>query len=534
MSKIRVASWVIASLTSVAITSCGGGASESGEAPTTAHHADRKPAPSASTSGDPRIIPVGDVPKEIADRTGKILRRASQARHLEITAAVRLQVLPPAEVVAVVKKHVTDEVPRSVIVGEGHALAVLGLIPPDYDYEAESYALLEDQLAGLYIPENKTMYLSSTVDHDEIDGTLAHELVHALQDQRWSIGDKMKYRPAASDALGAIQALAEGDATSAMFDEMILEKGGLDALSQHSALDIPDQDPEEMLKEAIHGGSASSKRLAKSPRYVAVGLLAPYADGLRFVHGLRRRGGWNAVDEAWKRPPASGEQLLHLDKYDLNERAIEVATPTAIALGTSWKLTFDDVLGEEEARLAFGDWMDVDQAKRAVAGWGGDHLALFESGGDRAVAWRMVFDNAEEAKEAFGLLSTGFRAREGSPSFSEATATRSVFVFGGPRVTAPTKTVRSPPPKKKEVSKPGALPPLPDASGAGASPKDERASGLPQLPDATSSSIAATPKSTATLPGCRALRMEGAAVTLIAGAPCGVAGRWSEETGKAP
>ena len=49
-----------------------------------------------------------------------------------------------------------------------------------------------------------------------------------------------------------------------------------------------------------------------------------------FVNALRRRslakrgvagGGWDAVDEAWRSPPTTTEQLLHMAKYDAHEPA---------------------------------------------------------------------------------------------------------------------------------------------------------------------------------------------------------------------
>ena len=48
-------------------------------------------------------------------------------------------------------------------------------------------------------------------------------------------------------------------------------------------------------------------------------LAAPYIYGTLFVHALRRRGGWDAVNRAWDDPPTTSEQILHVDKWLAHE-----------------------------------------------------------------------------------------------------------------------------------------------------------------------------------------------------------------------
>ena len=69
------------------------------------------------------------------------------------------------------------------------------------------------------------MYLASDLVDRAADATLAHELVHALQDQYYDLGSRLVYRAGANDEQSAFQALAEGDATSAMMDFMFAESG---------------------------------------------------------------------------------------------------------------------------------------------------------------------------------------------------------------------------------------------------------------------------------------------------------------------
>ncbi len=455
-------------------------------------------------TNDPGITVVGPISEDVRSRVEGAWRIASKARRLKPKESVKLQVLDPKALVAVVRTHVDNDVPKDVIKGEGTAYTVLGLLPAGFDYEAETYSLLEEELAGLYMPEHKTMYVASGIKGSDLESTLAHELVHALQDQHFGIGKKMKYDPNASESIAAVHALAEGDATSAMFDGLIMMRSGDEGLSGKKATDLPDLDPEQMVE--------MNKKTKKRPRFLSLGLVAPYADGMRFVHALRRRGGWAAVDEAWQKPPQSTEQLLHLDKYDAQEPPIAVAAPSANALGPGFKKTFEDVFGEEEGRIALAEWMDVKTSKKAAAGWGGDRLALYEDGKDKAVAWKIVFDDEKEAEEAMFHLVTGWGARFGGPTLDQVDH-KAWGAVPLPPPPAPPKDPKADPKKDPKKDPPK-------------EPPKKVGDPLPQLPDAPGY------KPIPQLTGCRLLRRSGKTVALLAGAPCGKIVAWGEEVVK--
>ena len=471
--------------------------------PRLAAHADPGSAQRAAAMG---IELVGDVPPQIASMTGRIWNLATRVRRLQPRAPVRLSVLTPAALVGVVKAHVKDDVPLETIRAEGRCFEALGLLPAGYEYEKETYALLEEELAGLYMPDDRTMYLATGIADDELEATLSHELVHALQDQHFQIGARMKWKPGAADALGALQALAEGDATSAMIDEVILAKKGEEGLAAMSAPDLPDRDPEDFLRESL-GDKRPDAAIRRAPRFLALDLVSPYASGLAFVNALRRRGGWDAVDMAWQKPPVTSEQLLHLETFDMNEPSIEVPIATASALGATWTKTYDDVFGEEAGRLAFGEWMSTAVSKRAAAGWGGDRVTMFESGDRHAVAWRIVFDDDAQTSEATTALEVGWTSAFGTPLRSTL-GSSTTLTFGAVAATTATLSSKGDTPGLKTPKKPAvALPPLPDSADK----------------------LGPTPPTPAPI-GCHALTRAGRAVTLLAGAPCSTIGAWATET----
>jgi hypothetical protein len=344
----------------------------------------------------------------------RMLRRVTKARGIDATKPVPGVVLSRADLIARVKEHVAKEVPPESIRNEGLVLQLLGFVPTQFDYEAAEFALLEAQLAGYYEPADGTMYLAGDLKDADAEATLAHELVHSLQDQRWDLKARSKYRPGQSDLSTAVSALAEGDATSAMFDVMFAKQG-------RTALDIPD----EIYTEQIRG-SMLTGATATAPNIMRSSLGAPYIYGTIFVHTMRRRGGWREVNRVWDDPPATSEQILHVDKYDAHEKPLAVPTPSATTLGASWTSVDDDVFGELGVRLMFEEWMPAMDAADAASGWGGDHGALFKNGDQSAFALRVRYDDGAPqvdalARDAFAAASVAMQKKLGAAKLSEAT-----------------------------------------------------------------------------------------------------------------
>ena len=336
----------------------------------------------------------------------KTLVRVTELRGIAATKEVPGKVLARDQLIARVKQHVSVEIPPEAIEREGTTLKLLGFVPNDFDYGKEMFALLESQLAGYYEPEDGTMYMAADLDGMNAEATLAHELVHALQDQHWDLKKRSKYAPGQSDRSGTLAALAEGDATSAMADYIVSRMD-----PSKTALDVP----EEVFTEQVLG-SMNSGDSAHAPHIMRTSLVAPYVDGLLFVNALRRRGGWAAVNQAWDEMPKTTEQILHMSKWLAKEPALTVARPTAATLGADWSAVDEDTYGEQQMRLMFEEWMGRDEAKTTASGWGGDRGAIWTSGGKTALVVHVRYDLAPGggakgdafAERAFTAVSSGF------------------------------------------------------------------------------------------------------------------------------
>jgi hypothetical protein len=370
-------------------------------------------AASAAPSSTAPSTQSSNAPRE-ARLIARMLRRVELARGLDATKTVPGVLLDRPALIARVKSHVSRELPPEAIRNEGLALQLLGFVPTQFDYEASEYQLLQDQLAGYYEPADGTMYMASDLGDDEAEATLAHELVHALQDQRWNLEDRSKYRPGDGDRSEAVSALAEGDATSAMFDVMIARAAG----GKKTALDLPDEIFSEQIRQGMNQGPGAS-----APHVMRTSLAAPYIYGTVFVHSLRRRGGWEAVNRAWDDPPSTSEQVLHVDKWAAHEAPLAIGPPAFGALGSGWRVADEDSEGELGARIAFEEWMDPKAAAEASAGWGGDRAVLLTNGDRAAFAWRLRFDAAprdERASRAYAVLAPALERTLGAAKTSDA------------------------------------------------------------------------------------------------------------------
>ncbi len=314
----------------------------------------------------------------------RMLERVSRVRGLAARTSVPGVVLGRDALIARVKAHVDREVPHEAILEEGIVQQLLGFIPTRFDYEAATYALLSAQLAGFYEPADGTMYMAADLDDENATATLAHELVHALQDQHWDLAPRSKYTPGQDDRSTAFSALAEGDATSAMADLLVgAAKPGA------TALDMPD----ELYADQVIGGMSAGPT-ATAPHVMRMSLVAPYIDGTLFIHALRRKGGWQAVNHAWENPPVTTEQVLHLEKWEAHEPPLSVDDLPFAALGAGWAVAANDTYGEIGVRISFGEWVGAARSGALAAGWGGDRGTLVKSGGAYGFAWHIRYDEA--------------------------------------------------------------------------------------------------------------------------------------------
>jgi hypothetical protein len=352
--------------------------------------------PARSVSTTPSVtaatLPAAPVasPRERAlqDKLLTALAYVSEIRQLPAKSAVQGRLIGRSEIQAFISAQIDDETPKDVLQATEALLYAFGTVDADFDYRGSVIGLMSSQLLGFYDPKRKTFFVGGDLDGDEADVTLWHELVHALQDQHYDLSGLTEWRPDRGDSQAAVHALAEGDATSAMLDAMLKPRGT-------TALEVPEG---LMRAQSVLGSAALT-----APPVLVRSLLAPYVDGLAFANYLRRRGGFAAVDAAWRAPPVSTEQLLHPEKFLAQELPLIVPQPSAPPHAPELQPRFHDVMGEQTLRLLLEEWLPARTAAEAATDWGGDRLTVFgdEARQRWAIGWHLRFDSPAAAERAF-------------------------------------------------------------------------------------------------------------------------------------
>jgi hypothetical protein len=291
-----------------------------------------------------------------------IAHRVETLRHLRYRTVPAAKAATPAQA----RADGLADFDRSYPVARRHAdetmLTMLGVIPPGTSLRDVAASLYSEGVAGYYDPRTKrlrTVSGAATGTRVLAETVLAHELTHALEDQRFGLLDDADRVDADDDRALAQLALVEGSATTVM--QLYMAR-------YFSA------------EEALAGTLASAfADTGDMPPFLEAQTVFPYIDGMRFVGFLRDRGGgsWSLVDTAEHfRPPASTEQVLHPDRY------LEADAPKPVRLG-------DTRPGPGFTRAAAGTWGELQTRELlAAAGGGGESEAAEGWGGDRWELWR--------------------------------------------------------------------------------------------------------------------------------------------------
>ncbi len=170
----------------------------------------------------------------------------------------------------------------------------------------------------------------------------------------------------------------------------------------------------EVQREAA---AAPSERLTSAPKAIRETLLFPYVEGQRFAQALFDAGGIAALNAAYRDPPTSTEQILHVSKYLSKTRDLPIpvhAPALAGTLGAGWTDLPGGGVGELDVRLLVDQYLPEADAERAAAGWGGGRYAAAQSGSGTVVAELTAWDSEAEAREAEEILSRWLPARYGN------------------------------------------------------------------------------------------------------------------------
>jgi hypothetical protein len=349
-----------------------------------------------------------------AERIGKVME---SVRGLSWKGEVRKGIQSRDELRAFVLEEIEKELPDEKVRAQEKVYAKIGFLPKGIDLKKTLVDLYSEQIAAFYNPERKELFLIEKGGPEQ-NMIMAHELVHALQDQHFDLLPLQKSIVDNDDRALALTSLIEGDATVAMIAYTLREQG-LPMDVKALPIDIGQMMKMQAQLGDLMGGKGQ-EMLKKAPKVLSQNMLFGYVDGAGFCHKLiKRKGGYDAVSEAFRDIPTSSEQILHPEKYFGKERdePVEVVLPDlAPALGEGWKLLLKNVMGEYNTALLFEEKLAKSRAEAAGRGWGGDAWQALEGpGGAIVFAWYSTWDTEGDAQE-FAETYRDFHAKRGDGS----------------------------------------------------------------------------------------------------------------------
>jgi Zn-dependent peptidase ImmA (M78 family) len=335
--------------------------------------------------------------------TDDVLKTVSRMRDLQIKEPVKSAFKTRDEIELSVIRDLDESTPPAEFNASQKTLAKLGLVPQNFELREYVVKLLREQVAGYYEPKTREFYLAAWLPLGEQKKVMAHELVHALQDQHFNLRRFEKWPKGDSDAELAVHALVEGEATLVMILYDFEQQGMRN-------IDISKLPP---LTERLSDNDSESNDpnypvLSSAPRVLRENLQFPYVYGAGFAQAVLKSASWAGLNEAYKTLPASTEQIMHPDKYLAHEMPVKIELPDLAAdLGNGWKQADADVNGEFGYFIILSEFLPKFEARTAAQGWGGDRYALYENNASRASALVQytAWDTPGDAREFFAAYS---------------------------------------------------------------------------------------------------------------------------------
>ena len=278
-----------------------------------------QPAPQADAADKTHITP--EQAKKLFALVDELIKFSSDESGLPVKSTVKRQLTTRNAVESYIREKFDEDEGAKRLQKDEIVLKKLGLLDHDFQLKPFLLALLKEQVEAYYDAKTKTVNMLDWVDIDEQKPVLAHELTHALQDQRIDLDKWNDQTPddvstnssddtdhLAKDELDtARDAVVEGQATAVMMD-YILKPMGKSLV----------KDPEIM--DLVKGQMASAENspvLARAPILLSESLLFPYREGLSFEQDLwMDQGKTAAFAGALDQPPTSSWEIINPREFE--------------------------------------------------------------------------------------------------------------------------------------------------------------------------------------------------------------------------
>jgi hypothetical protein len=338
---------------------------------------------------------------------------AVRIRGLKFTKPVEYKSIKKEEVKKLLDNKLKQQYSEREFNNKVETYVKIGLLRAPEGVREIMLGMLSEQIAGFYDTDYHVLYTISDLDFDPQFYAMiyVHELTHALQDQHFGINKLGITDKKNDDKVTAIMSLIEGDASLVIMQYFAkYGKFNLRTVMQAMAMD--------------------SSKLNAAPYVLRRQLMFPYIEGMTLVTKIHSAKGWEGVDEAFKKPPQTTEQVLHPEKFITNrDEPTEVKLPNIRKkIGRNWRLLDDNVMGELNIQILFDIFLGTWSSKKPSAGWDGDRYNVLKNdkSGEMILVLKTVWDSGKDAEEFFSsylrMLEKKYSLktfkREDKPGFS--------------------------------------------------------------------------------------------------------------------
>ena len=313
------------------------------------------PQDSGAARPDTHITPAQA--KELFASVDTILQFASSDSKLPIKSKVKRRLTTRNEVEKYLVEKMKDDKDAKRMERSEIVLKKFGLLDESFHLQPFLVSLLKEQIAGYYDSKTKTVNLLDWIDPESQKPVLAHELTHALQDQRMNLE---KWEDSASDDLAknvsednqhiaideqdtAREAVLEGQAMAVLVDYGLKPAG-------QSILNNP-----ALVKQRAdeQGADSDSPVLSRAPLLLQESLLFPYKEGLKFeVDMLADKGAEGAFANVLDRPPSSSYEIINPHAYERKVKVPVLTMPDVHPLLDADYAPYDvGVMGQIDVRI---------------------------------------------------------------------------------------------------------------------------------------------------------------------------------------
>ena len=353
--------------------------------------------------------------KELFRSVDQILHFASDDTGLPAQHPVKRKLITRQMVEKYVEKRMRDDKDTQKLQRSQAILTKFGLLPPNFNLQSEYLNLLREQVAAFYDPGTKTVNLLDWVPPDQQKPVLAHELTHALQDQKvglekWELAGGKDDSPlpdnqeeVVEEAQSAREAVLEGQAMIVFLDYSLAPLGE----SVLKAPEVVDAMRAEM------GQGQDSPLFSAAPVYLQESLVMPYTFGTDFERYLLEHKGKDAAFQAvLDNPPVDTRQIMEPETYLQNEVVEPLNIPDLDKLvGANYERYDFGGMGEFDVYLLMKQYAPDQDAKDIYTHWrGGYYLATHAKNTPKdevALLYRSRWDSPEAA-QAFAKVYEGY------------------------------------------------------------------------------------------------------------------------------